>query len=618
MKKEKSSLVFALVAVLFCISGVSALTYQVAWQRILALHTGIGVYSVAIIVAVFMAGLGIGSHFGGVISKKVNRKRALFLFGSFELGIGLFAFISCWLYYDILYFKAPNLYNNLLIGTLSHFLSLVVPTFLMGASLPFLVRAMIDKVEKAQVRISYLYGINVVGACIGAIITPWIYIRFFGIREAVIFAGVGNLFTGISAFIIWYIYGNKLVENREDNKKSVIINTKSFESKPFSLWFVLYALSGFIALSLEVLWFRILDVSVKSTAFTFGTMLAIYLFGLALGSIIGAHLVPKIKNLLKAFLTVQCIILLYSALFVILLVYLPKDFPVYRWFYNYWGEYVKYFKLGMTSVSSQFVMLYLVFPLFLYAVPTILMGFSFAILQQSIQHDKESCSLKVGMLQAANIAGCTAGSLIIGLLSINLWGTIGSLRFLMIMGFIFLVIGFKHYKYQNVFLVLLVLMVLFIIFLPSQNAFWQRLHGRMGENALIEEDAAGIISITYHDPDWWMTVNGLRHSKFPYSIDQMHTLLGAIPSILHDSPKDIALIGLAAGKEECLHQQEHRADDCGNGQVQVVLLLQPGAQYTEERYAYSFAQQTQWVLSQPAGSGETVVQVGGKHNRESD
>ena len=61
----------------FFASGASALVYQVAWQRILALHTGVGIASIAMIVASFMAGIGLGSHLGGVLSTRLTPPRAL-------------------------------------------------------------------------------------------------------------------------------------------------------------------------------------------------------------------------------------------------------------------------------------------------------------------------------------------------------------------------------------------------------------------------------------------------------------------------------------------------------------------------------------------------------------
>src|SRR5256885_7596636 len=76
-----------LVGLAFFLSGAAALAYQVAWQRILALQTGVGLYSIAVIVAAFMAGLGLGSHLGGVLSARVGASRALVVFSLCELSI---------------------------------------------------------------------------------------------------------------------------------------------------------------------------------------------------------------------------------------------------------------------------------------------------------------------------------------------------------------------------------------------------------------------------------------------------------------------------------------------------------------------------------------------------
>jgi predicted membrane-bound spermidine synthase len=85
-------------ALAFFASGTAALVYQVAWQRILALHTGVGVYSIALIVAAFMAGLGIGSHVGGLWSERLSPRRALAAFGLLEMAIAAFGVASVPLY----------------------------------------------------------------------------------------------------------------------------------------------------------------------------------------------------------------------------------------------------------------------------------------------------------------------------------------------------------------------------------------------------------------------------------------------------------------------------------------------------------------------------------------
>ena len=110
------------------------------------------------------------------------------------------------------------------------------------------------------------------------------------------------------------------------------------------------------------------------------------------------------------------------------------------------------------------IRLYLVLPLTTYAVPTLLMGFSFTVLQRAVQDDPETSGRKVGLLQAANIAGNVAGSLVVGLLALNLFGTTGSMRALVIGGVVFAFLGIRHYGIRSIFglaaAALLVLVVL--------------------------------------------------------------------------------------------------------------------------------------------------------------
>src|SRR3989442_1369511 len=79
---------------------------------------------------------------------------------------------------------------------------LALPTILMGMSLPLLVRAMVRDTPHAARTVGLLYGVNVLGACAGALVTPWVLVRFYGIREALLVAGAGNLaaaFIGLTA-----------------------------------------------------------------------------------------------------------------------------------------------------------------------------------------------------------------------------------------------------------------------------------------------------------------------------------------------------------------------------------------------------------------------------------
>ena len=172
----------------FSVSGGSALVYQVAWQRILALHTGVGIASIAMIVAAFMAGIGAGTHLGGVLSTRLAPRGALGAFALLEIGIAVFGALSCGLYYDLLYRHGSWLYSSPALGGVLHFVGLLPPTLLMGMSLPFLVRALVDDVRLAGRTVGFLYGVNTLGASAGALLAPWVLMRFFGVRGAVMIA----------------------------------------------------------------------------------------------------------------------------------------------------------------------------------------------------------------------------------------------------------------------------------------------------------------------------------------------------------------------------------------------------------------------------------------------
>src|SRR2546425_388879 len=399
------------VGAAFFVSGISALVYQIAWQRILALHSGVGIYSIALIVAAFMAGLGAGSHLGGVLSARVRRASALRIFAVLELGIAAFGAASSWIYYDWLYVRAGWLYAPPWRAALLHLASFLIPTGLMGMSLPFLVRAMVGDVAGAGRTIGFLYGINMLGASAGAWLTPWVLIRYFGIRGAIGIAALGNLVAGLTALALYGWLRSGAANGDEPSAPSAGSTAFSAPSAPtrsLVVWIVLYALSGFCALALEIVWFRLIDVAVKSRAYTFGTVLAIYLLGAAAGSLAGAAAVPRIRRPRRAFLPCQCLLLAYAGSVLLLLAYLPPQTRLYHWFFEYWRRYDG-FSLGQNGDLLSLTRLYVLLPCLLYAVPTVLMGLSFPILQRAVQDDPRTAGHKVGVLQAANIAGSVAG-----------------------------------------------------------------------------------------------------------------------------------------------------------------------------------------------------------------
>jgi hypothetical protein len=394
----------AFAGLLFLLSGAAALVYQVAWQRLLALHSGVGLYSVTMIVAAFMAGLGLGSLVGGRLSAGSKAATALRAFALLELAIGLFGAASPWVYYDWLYPRAVHLPGSSWQAGLLHLAALLPPTLLMGMSLPFLVRAVVTDVEGAGRRIGWLYGVNMLGAAAGALAAPWWLLPAAGIRGAVLVAAGMNSFVGLAALALGR--GSAPCATESAPVPATPVSAEAPGGRPLRLWLALYALSGFVALSLEIVWFRLLDVAAKSTAFTFGTLLAVYLLGSAVGSLVAAPFVARLRRPLRAFLLAQCALVGLSALSVIALVALPPRLPLVEWYVQYWAAY-EFFPFGHDPDPVHVMRLYVLLPLALFFVPTVLMGLSFPILQRAVHNDPAASGRRVGALQAANIAGCT-------------------------------------------------------------------------------------------------------------------------------------------------------------------------------------------------------------------
>jgi predicted membrane-bound spermidine synthase len=532
----------AVVGAAFLVSGASALVYQVAWQRILALHSGVSIYSISMIVGAFMAGLGLGSLAGGWLSARTAPRRSLAAFAAIELLIALLGATSSSLYYDLLYLKAAHLYAEPWRAGLLHFASLLLPTGLMGMSLPFLVRAMVRDTESAARMVGYLYGVNVVGAGLGGLLGPWVLMRFLGIRDATFVAAGGNLVAGLLALCLARAVPE---EDPAASARSVPkAGPTAGAARPFALWLGLYTLSGFVALSLEILWFRLVEVAVKSTAFTFGTVLAIYLMGLALGSLLGAARAERFTQPLRAFLTLQGLIAAYAAGAIVILLALPETSPALRWLTVFWATRATVV-LGSDWDVPALLRLYVAFPVALFGPPTVLMGLSFTALQRAVHDDPRTSGRKVGLLQAGNIAGCVAGSLVIGLVALGSLGTTGTLRVLVACGLAFALLGLRLPGSRARFAALAAALAVLAVAIPSQERLWRRLHGKDRGPAFVGEDATGVVALTDRDGRWALAINGKTHSWLPFG--GIHTFLGALPVLVHPEPGRVAVIGLGSG-----------------------------------------------------------------------
>jgi spermidine synthase len=530
---------FALLIAAFLASGGAGLIYQVAWQRILALQSGVGIYSVAAIVAAFMLGLGAGSLGGGALSVRLSPRAALYAFAAVELAIGALGALSCWVYYDVLYVRAAWLYAPVWRAALVHLAVLLPPTFLMGMSLPLLARATVLDHRAAGRTLGVLYGINLLGAAVGALLAPWVLIRFHGIRGATLVAAAGNVFAGLAG-----LAAGVRARSPSAARGDQAVTPPADHGGRLNQWIVLYTLSGFSALSLEVVWFRLLDVAVKSSAFTFGTLLFVYLLGSALGCLAAAARADRVARPLPLFLGLQCALIAYSGGAILLLAVLPPDLPLLRWYYGYWAGAVR-FRFFEWSHWPGMLRLYGLMPLVLFGPPTFLMGASFPLLQRAVQDDPATAGRKVGLLQAANIAGCVAGSLAVGLFAMGSVGTTGAVRLVLACGVAFAARGLRTGS-PRLFAAAMLVLAGLALALPGQGRLWMRLHGRPPDAGVVNEDATGVAAVVLlPNGTHGVFVNGKHHSTIPFG--GTHTRLGAGPAIVHPAPQDVAIIGLGSG-----------------------------------------------------------------------
>jgi predicted membrane-bound spermidine synthase len=543
--------VAALVA--FCLSGFAALLYQVIWQRLLVFFTGADVYASTLIVAAFMAGLGIGNLLGGVLADRLSARGALIGFAVAETAIAAYSLFSRWIFYDLMYqhLAVRRLGATVLMAVLSA--GLLWPTFFMGVSLPLLAKSLTTTLGAAAAKVGQLYAVNTLGAALGAFATTWLILPAVGLDHGL------EVGAALNALCVALVLPFALRRTHAPKVTAAAIQEPLPELDarlPFPVWLLIYAGSGFVALSLEIVWFRLLGVMAKSTAFTFGTLLAIYLTGIAAGAWVGSLLAPRLRRPTMTFLTAQTAIGLLGGMLVAVLV---RSTDRVLWLRQYFGSYepmavrAQIDQLRAGQVPIEFLLLYFAIPAALLLPPTFLMGFSFPILQRVVQTDFSRLGRRLGSLMLANIAGSVAGTIVTGVVALNVLGTAGTLKALALVSLLFALAmsGAAIRRPAGMVIVAgaVVACALAVRALPDATSLWARLHGAAAERTLAGEDATGL-SVLRLEPGTLQSrttvfVNGVGQSTIPYG--DIHTALGMLPALLHPAPRTAAIIGLGSG-----------------------------------------------------------------------
>jgi spermidine synthase len=517
-----------LLAALFFISGISGLIYQSLWLRMLSLVFGVTVYAAATVLASFMAGLAIGTLIAGRLTTRVRRPLAWF--GAIELGIGVFAFLTPWaldLAGEIWVALEPRLPSALWAVTAGRFIcSLVVllaPTALMGATLPLVVRSSLSERSLASPWVGVLYAANTAGAIAGALLAGFVLIGGIGIARSFQLAAALNTFVAMGAFTL-------ALRDTQHSTPSAPVPMASPVSRIAQAAF---AFSGFAALALEIVWFRVLVIIVPATTYAFTTMLAAVLLGLAAGSALAAPLLRRAWNWPAVYGAIQLVIGLLTVGAI--------------------GLYLDWYGAGSVRGSDHVASLFVIVP------PALAMGVAFPVgirawVDTPGAVDQERAA-RVARLYAVNVGGAIAGAVAGGFL---LLPGAGSRVSLIVLGAGFILSGVllmwhhtpvRRLPFVASTVVAVTAFAWLAVRLPTPFAAVQGRRVPADERPLFLEEGVQTTVGVYADPTGRrvMYLDGLHQANDTEAMVQVHRQIGLLPAAIHPSPHNALVIGLGGG-----------------------------------------------------------------------
>jgi spermidine synthase len=394
-------------------SGFCGLVYELVWTRRLELTFGSTTYSITAVLAAFMAGLGLGSWFLGRRADR-SRRSALRLYAFLELGIGLYAFFSLRLFdgAEHLYVAlqrwlelgpAAGAWLKLVLA----FPVLMLPAGLMGGTLPVLVRAVVESRERANAAVSWLYGVNTIGAAAGTLCTGLVLVERAGLSASVWGACMVNL--GIALLM--------LICTRPGARQPEAAPTAAPGLRlrdHLRRWPILYCalaatLTGFLSMLYEIVWTRLLTQLVGGCAYTFSIVLGIFLLGLALGALLQARRARRAPPTPAA----PAVLLLVLAAWAICTLWLLPLLPgLVLWLSRLPGP-----------IWTHLLTFEVLLGLFLLLVPTLLLGALLPLSIGLVARDLGRLGGDVGGVYLANTGGAIVGSVLTGFVLVPTLGT---------------------------------------------------------------------------------------------------------------------------------------------------------------------------------------------------
>ena len=575
-----------ILLIVFFFSGVSALIYQTVWIRQFGLVFGVDVFAAATVLAGFMAGLAIGNLiFGRIVDKQ---RRGLELFIILELGIGAFAllfpltFQGLMKFYTSLYHLLPlGFYTTQIYRFTLSFLFLLIPTTLMGGTLPVLSKVIVKNINTLGWNIGRLYCVNNIGALLGCFATGFILMRSFGLRQSVLLAAGLNILNACIVFVLYKLSTPSAIssESLEPSQSSL----ESLSPRIIRLVMIVFAVEGFTTLAYEVIWTRILvGFSYDKSVTFYTTVILSFIFGLSLGSILVAKWIDKRKSLLAWFAGLEILI-------GILGVALLTGFAEIGRVLSEWR--LSYGEGWWTSVGREYLLLFAVM-----SIPTTLMGMTFPIVGKICVPHLKRLGSRVGELGFLDTVGSIFGAFVAGFVMIPILGVVNATLVTaginLTMGLILLVFhpNFKMQRKAVYVLSSLLIFVILILVLPNSGYFQHWQTRRPADRLLYyHEGADATVAVPQHtDGVKFLAINGSVTAFANYGDTRVHKMLAYLPYLLHRDPHNALIIGLGMGvTAQSLMLPDINEIDC--------VEINPGV---VEAAAQEFSRENQRVLEQ--------------------
>ena len=286
---------FKLVAACFFLSGATGLIYEVLWARMLGLVFGATTLAVSTVLAAFMGGLAIGSGLAGRRGAAV--KRPIRAYGLIEIGIALYALAVPFLFnfvdnlYAIIWQSFhPGFFAFSLWRFLLSCLMLLVPTALMGATLPLLSAALLRSNGPRSTSITRLYTRNLAGAICGSIAAGFLLLPTFGVRVTIYIAALINILIGIVSIVAdLRVKQSSIVKDANADEPQPAETSPAAAPGDAKFWMACAFISGFVTIATQVSWTRLLTMIVGSSTYAFSIVVALFLMGLSGGSFVVAR-----------------------------------------------------------------------------------------------------------------------------------------------------------------------------------------------------------------------------------------------------------------------------------------------------------------------------------------